>query len=94
MIDRRTLDVTRNFHVVLHNILTASHQAKEAGNSEWWRPLEAGLAAVGSQAESILECVEDQEASGNEKPIDIDYFLLNVLPTILTQSGKSREDRQ
>lgn len=81
--------MTRNFQSALHHITTVSQQAKEAGNAEWWRPLEAGLAAVGSQSETILECIEDEEASGGDKPIDIDYFLLNVIPAILTQPGRS-----
>ncbi|KAF6754194.1 armadillo-type protein [Ephemerocybe angulata] len=84
LIDRRTVDVTKNFQSALHHIITASQQAREGGNSEWWRPLEAGLAAVGSQSETILDCIEDEEAGGNDKPIDIDYILLNVIPSILT----------
>ena len=53
--------MTRNFQSALHHITTVSQQAKEAGNAEWWRPLEAGLAAVGSQSETILECIEDED---------------------------------
>lgn len=83
--------MTKNFQIALHHIITASQQAKDAGNEGWWRPLEAGLAAVGAQSESILECVEDQEAAGSEKPIDIDYILLNVIPSILTLSGNAFE---
>ncbi|TEB38615.1 ARM repeat-containing protein [Coprinellus micaceus] len=86
LIDRKRLDVTKNFQIALQHIITASQQAKDAGNGEWWRPLEAGLAAVGSQSESILECVDDEEAGGKEKPIDVDYILLNVIPSILTLS--------
>ena len=91
LIDRKQLDVTKNFQIALQHIITASQQAKDAGNEEWWRPLEAGLAAVGSQSEAILECVEDEEAGGKEKPIDIDYILLNVIPSILTLSGSTLE---
>lgn len=52
-----------------------------------WRPLEASLAAIGSQAESILDCIEDEEESGRPKPIDIDYLLANVIPPVLSVSG-------
>ncbi|RXW18578.1 hypothetical protein EST38_g7277 [Candolleomyces aberdarensis] len=84
LIDRVQLEVTKNFQSALQHTINASQQAREGGNSEWWKPLEAALAAVGSQAQSILDCLEDQEAGGLEKPIDIDYFLLNVIPSILT----------
>ncbi|KAJ2917840.1 hypothetical protein MD484_g2556, partial [Candolleomyces efflorescens] len=85
LIDRGQLEVTTNFQSALQHTINASQQAREGGNnSEWWRPLEAALAAVGSQAPTILDCIEDQEAGGQDKPIDIDYFLLNVIPSILT----------
>ena len=83
------LEVTKNFQSALQHTINASQQAREGGNSEWWKPLEAALAAVGSQAQTILDCLEDQEAGGLEKPIDIDYFLLNVIPSILTLPGRS-----
>jgi hypothetical protein len=54
-----------------------------------WRPLEAALAAVGSQSESVLDCIEDEVESGNAKPIDIDYLLENIIPPILSLSGLS-----
>lgn len=52
-----------------------------------WRSLEAGLAAMGSQAEAILDCVEEEEDSERAKPIDIEYLLSDVVPSILTLSG-------
>jgi importin-9 len=52
-----------------------------------WRPLEAGLAAVGSQSDVILEALEDEEDSGRPKPIDIESFLTGVIPATLTLSG-------
>lgn len=48
-----------------------------------WRPLEAALAAIGSQAESVLDCIQDEQDSGRAKPIDIESFLANVIPNIL-----------
>lgn len=87
MIDRKTVAVTKNFQSALHQVINASQQAREGGGSDWWRPLEAALAAVGSQSESVLECIEDEEAGGKDKPIDIDYILLNVIPSILTLPG-------
>lgn len=52
-----------------------------------WKSLEAGLAAMGSQAEAVLDCVEDEEDSGRTKPIDIEYLLSSVVPSVLSLSG-------
>jgi hypothetical protein len=42
---------------------------------------------MGSQAEAVLDCVEDEEDSGRAKPIDIEYLLSNVVPSVLSLSG-------
>jgi hypothetical protein len=52
-----------------------------------WKPLEASLAAIGSQSEEVLECIEDEQDSGRPKPIDVEDLLANVIPSILHQSG-------
>ena len=54
-----------------------------------WRPLEAVLGATGSQAEVILECLDDELQSGRPKPIDIEYLLAEVIPSILLLTRKS-----
>ncbi len=51
-----------------------------------WRPFEAALAACGSVSEDILECLEDEEASGRPKPIDVEYLLASVIPNLLSLS--------
>lgn len=48
------------------------------------------MAAIGSQAEAILDCVEDEQDSGREKPIDVEYLLSNVIPSILGLSGMQK----
>jgi hypothetical protein len=45
------------------------------------------LAAIGSQAEAILDCVEDEQDSGRLKPIDIEVILADVVPSVLGLSG-------
>ena len=50
--------------------------------------MEAALAAIGSQSESILDCIEDEQASGRTAPIDIEYLLANIIPPILGASGR------
>lgn len=54
-----------------------------------WRALEAALAAIGSQAEAVQDCVEDEQDEGRDKPIDIEYLLSNVVPSVLGLSGPS-----
>jgi len=55
-----------------------------------WRHLEATLAALGSQAESILDCIQDEQDSGREKPLDIENLLVNIVPSILGLPGEYR----
>ena len=50
--------------------------------------MEAALAAIGSQSESILDCIEDEQASGRTAPINIEYLLANIIPPILGASGR------
>ncbi len=59
-------------------------------NLNWdprWRPLEAALAGVGSQAKPIEECLEDDEESKQPAPIDIQGFLTNFIPSIIGLFG-------
>ncbi|KAJ7098486.1 hypothetical protein B0H15DRAFT_579525 [Mycena belliarum] len=52
-----------------------------------WRPLEAALAAIGSQAEAVQDCVEDEQDAGRAKPIDIESLLSDIVPSVLGLSG-------
>ena len=49
---------------------------------------------MGSQAEAILECVEEEEDSGRPKPIDIEYLLSNVVPSVLSLSGQCADEER
>jgi len=52
-----------------------------------WRHLEAALAALGTHAESILDCIQDEQNSGRERPLDIENLLVNIVPSILGLPG-------
>jgi hypothetical protein len=52
-----------------------------------WRPLEGAFAAVGSQAEVILDISNDEHDAGRPRPIDIEYLLVSVIPSLITLSG-------
>lgn len=53
-----------------------------------WRHLEAALAAIGSQAEPVLNCIQDEQDSGREKPLDIENLLVDIIPSILGLPGE------
>ncbi|KAJ3786679.1 ARM repeat-containing protein [Lentinula aff. detonsa] len=86
LLDRTPAQTTATCHSVIQHVVRSSDQARSSGNKDWWRPLEAALTAVGSQAETIQECIDDEQESGRSKPIDIESLLANVIPTILGQS--------
>ena len=65
-----------------------ARKEREGGNPNWWRSLEASLAVIGSQSEDVLTCIEDELDSGREKPINIDYLLVEVIPSFLSLDGK------
>jgi importin-9 len=52
-----------------------------------WRPLEAALALVGSQAGDIQDCVEEELEGRRPKPFDIETLLTKVIPPILHLSS-------
>ncbi|KAF8079173.1 armadillo-type protein [Lyophyllum atratum] len=87
LVDRSPAQTAKTFQSTVQQIVQSSQQLRDAGKQDWWRPLEAALAAVGSQAEAILDCIEDEEDSGRGKPIDVEYLLSSVIPSILTLSA-------
>ena len=73
----------------MNKAVTEARTKREGGDPDWWRPLEASLAVIGSQSEDVLTCIEDELDSGREKPINIDYLLVEVIPSFLSLDGKS-----
>ncbi|KAF8844142.1 ARM repeat-containing protein [Paxillus ammoniavirescens] len=78
--------VCATFQNNLEQIIASCRAARDARTPSWWKPLEAALAAVGSQAEDILECLEDEQDSGRQKPVDIEQLLAHVIPSLLNQA--------
>ncbi|KAH7915756.1 armadillo-type protein [Hygrophoropsis aurantiaca] len=85
LLDRSPSQVCAAFQSALQQVVASSQSARDNGVISWWKPLEAALAAVGSQAEDILNCLEDEQDSGRPKPIDIENLLANVVPALLNQ---------
>ena len=52
-----------------------------------WRPLEAAFSALGSNTEPVLDTLEDEVDAGREKPIDVEWLLRDIVPSLLVLSG-------
>ncbi|KAJ7204351.1 ARM repeat-containing protein [Mycena pura] len=86
LIDQTRSHTVAAFQTTVQAIITSSQQARDSNQRDWWRPLEAGLAAIGSQAEAVQDCVEDEQDAGRPKPIDIEFLLSSVVPSVLSLS--------
>ncbi|KAJ7754965.1 armadillo-type protein [Mycena maculata] len=83
LIDQTRAQTAVAFQSTIQEVISSSKQARDAGRRDWWRPLEAALAAIGSQAEAIQDCVEDEQDAGRAKPIDIEFLLSDIVPSVL-----------
>ncbi|KAI0721417.1 ARM repeat-containing protein [Cerioporus squamosus] len=86
LLDRTTVATVSTFQSTIRRVVIESEQARNAGSQDWWRALEAALAAIGSQAEDVLDAIDDERESGRDKPIDIEALLTNVIPNFLVLS--------
>ncbi|KAI0778993.1 ARM repeat-containing protein [Trametes elegans] len=86
LVERTPVPSVSTFQFTIHRVVVESEQARNAGTPDWWRALEAALAAVGSQAEDVLDIIDDERDSGRAKPIDIESLLTNVIPNFLVLS--------
>ncbi|KAJ7665464.1 ARM repeat-containing protein [Mycena polygramma] len=86
LIDQTRSHTATAFQSTIQEIVNSSQQARDARARDWWRPLEAGLAAIGSQAEAVQDCVEDEQDAGRPSPIDVESLLSNIVPSILSLS--------
>ncbi|KAJ7459076.1 armadillo-type protein [Mycena galericulata] len=83
LIDQTRAQTAIAFQSTIQEVINSSQQARDGGKRDWWRPLEAALAAIGSQAEAVQDCVEDEQDAGRTKPIDIEFLLSDVVPSVL-----------
>ncbi|KAI5824132.1 ARM repeat-containing protein [Schizophyllum commune Tattone D] len=87
LMEREPAKTAATCQLLLQQMVQSSQQARDGGQEDWWRPLEASLAAIGSQSETILDCIEDELESGRDKPIDIEYILRDIVPSVLSLSA-------
>ncbi|KAG2136547.1 armadillo-type protein, partial [Suillus bovinus] len=85
-LNRSPAQICATFQTTIHQVIATSQRTRESGSTAWWKPLEASLAAIGSQSEDVLECIENEQDSGRAKPIDVEDLLANVVPSVLNQS--------
>ncbi|KAJ7269388.1 ARM repeat-containing protein [Mycena haematopus] len=86
LIDQTRSRTAAAFQSTIQGTINSSQQARDAGKRDWWRPLEASLAAIGSQAEAVQDCVEDEQDAGRAKPIDVEFLLSDIVPSVLSLS--------
>ncbi|KAI0354778.1 ARM repeat-containing protein [Trametes cingulata] len=86
LVERAPVAAVSTFQTTIHRVVVESEQARNAGSQDWWRALEASLAAIGSQAEDVLDVIDDERDSGRAQPIDIESLLTNVIPNFLVLS--------
>ncbi|PPQ99515.1 hypothetical protein CVT24_005305 [Panaeolus cyanescens] len=87
LIERAPIATVQAFQSLLQQTIAVSEGNRSGADQDsWWRPLEAALASIGSVAETVTDCIEDEQESGRAKPIDIDSLLTNVIPPIVTSS--------
>ena len=88
IIDRSPAQIVATFQTTVTKAVADAQKDREKGSRDWWRSLEASLAVIGSQSDDVLACIEDESDSGREKPINIDYLLVEVIPSFLSLDGK------
>lgn len=71
-----------------HNVVKQASEAQDAGNEQWWRPLEAAFTALGSVSGSILDIIQDEQTAGRPARFDITSLLTGIIPNLLTMPRK------
>ncbi|KAH9962332.1 armadillo-type protein [Russula compacta] len=74
-------------HTSVQHVVTETNKAREAGLEDWWRPLEGAFAVLGSECEVVLDISNDEHDAGRPRPIDMEYILARIIPSLLTLSA-------
>lgn len=88
LIDRSPVAIVNTLGSMVQRVVVEANAARDAGDVNWWRRLEAALASVGSQSEKVMECIQDEIEAEKPKPLDVEYLLSNVVPALLRLAGK------
>lgn len=56
--------------------------AKASHQPDWWRPLEACLAAI--DCDAVTDTIEDEKDAKRSAPIDVELLLTKILPSLIS----------
>ncbi|EUC67058.1 importin [Rhizoctonia solani AG-3 Rhs1AP] len=79
-LDRVAVPTLRALQAVTQNAVQQIQSGSRT--TEWWKPLEALLAVLGTHSESILETLENEELEGRAKPIHVDAIIKEIVPQL------------
>ncbi|KAH9962326.1 ARM repeat-containing protein [Russula compacta] len=63
------------------HVVTETNKAREAGLEDWC------LCCLGSECEVVLDISNDEHDAGRPRPIDMEYILARIIPSLLTLSA-------
>jgi hypothetical protein len=86
--ERAPLATSETLGHAVQRVVVQANSARDAGDVNWWRQLEAALASVGSQADDVVECTQEEVDAGKPAPVDIGSLLSNVVPALLRLTGE------
>ncbi|CAE6421477.1 unnamed protein product [Rhizoctonia solani] len=79
-LDRIAVPTLRALQAVTQSAVQQIHNNNRS--AEWWKPLEALLAILGTHSETILETLENEESEERPKPIHVDAMIKEIVPQL------------
>ncbi|KAH7338870.1 ARM repeat-containing protein [Rhizoctonia solani] len=79
-LDRIAVPTLQALQAVTQNAIQQIQSSSRT--AEWWKPLEALLAVLGTHSETILETLENEESEGRPKPIHVDAIIKEIVPQL------------
>ncbi|KAL7425284.1 hypothetical protein Q5752_000972 [Cryptotrichosporon argae] len=67
-------------------VIDESARARQAGNIDWWKPLEAALRLIGGISNDLQGQLEDDKQEGRAPCFDLESYFAHVIPSLLQQS--------
>ncbi|KAF8336339.1 ARM repeat-containing protein [Cantharellus anzutake] len=83
LLDAFSTSTVRKLQETTAGIVEQSSQARQEGNADWWKPLEAALAVLGAESDALSDIVQAEADEGRPKPFDTDTLLGSVIPSLL-----------
>ncbi|ELU41145.1 importin-9 [Rhizoctonia solani AG-1 IA] len=84
-LDRIAVPTLRALQAVTQSAVQQIHNSNRS--AEWWKPLEALLAILGTHSETILETLENEESEERPKPIHVDAMIKEIVPQLASAAG-------